>query len=884
MLKYIIKSVIGTANQRQLNKIKPLIAKINGLEAQVKQLTDDAFPARIAEMRALVADGTALDTLLPEVFAMVREASWRTLGLRHFDEQLLGGIILHYGQIAEMKTGEGKTLVATLPVVLNALVGKGVHIVTVNDYLAKRDAAWMSAIYNFLGLSVGSIVSGLDDDGRREQYQSDVTYATNNELGFDYLRDNLKLSLQETVQRDYHFAIVDEVDSILIDEARTPLIISGQAEDNPKLYEQIAKIIPKLSADCYEVDEKQRSITLTEQGSEQVENLLSKHGLLEEGTLYDMHNISLVHHIDQALRALHLFQRDVHYVVEEGNIVIIDEFTGRKMRSRRYSDGLHQAIEAREGVKVQNENQTIASVTFQNYFRMYSKISGMTGTAATEAEEFGEIYRLGVMEVPTHQHVSREDFDDVIYRTAAERDEAVIEQIKQCYQNKQPVLVGTVSIEKSELLSEKLTAAKIPHNVLNARQHEREAEIIAGAGRPAAVTIATNMAGRGTDIQLGGNVDMKLQLLAVEQGRPVSEEETSKIEQSVADDRKIVLDAGGLFIIGTERHENRRIDNQLRGRSGRQGDVGASCFFLSLQDDLMRIFGSERMDGMLKKLGIVDGEAISHPWVNKAIERAQKKVEAHHFDIRKQLLRFDNVLNDQRHAIFDQRREIMASDDIGYLTEAIIAELIENYVDVAMPERAMHAEWQLEGLHADIYRIFGLDLPLQQWAKEDGVANEEMNKRISHAVNELRVARKEKYSADLMRTIEKSFMLQVMDSTWKEHLHQLDHLRQGIGLRAYGQRDPLNEYKQEAFGLFENMLHHINENFVQIFMRADFQVDARERENSSVKDLLLNKKKNNAGYQESKASTDDNGWGKVKRNEPCPCGSGKKFKHCHGKI
>ncbi|MCH9843881.1 MAG: preprotein translocase subunit SecA [Alphaproteobacteria bacterium] len=876
MLQTILRSAVGTANQRMLKKMQSMVTAINALESSIEKLDDADFPQKIADLKAQAQDGADLETLLPETFALVREASKRTLGLRHFDEQLLGGIILHRGQIAEMKTGEGKTLVATLPVVLNALTGKGVHLVTVNDYLAKRDAGWMAAIYHFLGLTVGSITSGLDDDIRREQYQCDITYATNNELGFDYLRDNLKLSLAENVQRDYHFAIVDEVDSILIDEARTPLIISGQAEDDPQLYQKISKIIPKLTPECYELDEKQRNITMTEQGSEMSENLLRESGILQEGTLYDMQNISLLHQVDQGLRALHLFQRDVHYVVEEGNIIIIDEFTGRKMPSRRYSDGLHQAIEAREGVKVRNESQTVASVTFQNYFRMYEKLSGMTGTAATEAEEFGEIYSLEVIEVPTHVQVMRDDMDDEIYRTAAERDNAVIAQIQECYQRQQPVLVGTVSIEKSEALSAKLTKAKIKHNVLNARQHEKEAQIISEAGKPAAVTIATNMAGRGTDIQLGGNLDMKIQLMAAENGHPPSDEEVQRLQEATKTDRKIVLESGGLFIIGTERHENRRIDNQLRGRSGRQGDAGASRFFLSLQDDLMRIFGSERMDGMLKKLGVKEGEAISHPWVNKAIERAQKKVETHHFDIRKQLLKFDNVLNDQRHAIFEQRREIMVAEDIGYITDAIIEELIETYVASAMPERSTHQQWQLESLHAEIYRIFGLDLPLEAWAKEDGVANEEMIARITKSVNDLAAARKQRYGENVMQAIEKSFMLQVIDSTWKDHLHQLDHLRQGIGLRAYGQRDPLNEYKQEAFGLFEDMLSRINENFVQIYFRAEFNLGVEKPKPRKVA----------MGENQTGEVTADNpdSWGRVKRNEVCPCGSGKKYKHCHGKV
>ncbi len=883
MLNFVLQKIIGTVNQRMLNSLYPIVKQVNQLEAEIKQLHDPDFPEQIEALSARVCAGEALDLLLPRTFALVREAAQRTLGLRHYDEQILGGIVLHKGQISEMKTGEGKTLVATLPVVLNALPKKGVHIVTVNDYLAKRDAEWMSGVYRFLGLSTGCILSGMDDDIRRKQYQSDITYATNNELGFDYLRDNLKSSLKDCVQRDYYFAIVDEVDSILVDEARTPLIISGPAEDDPEIYRSVARLIPQLPKESYEIDEKNRSIILTEFGAEAVENLVENSGLMVEGTLYDMQNIALLHHVNQGLKAMYLFERDVHYIVEDGRIVIIDEFTGRKMESRRYSDGLHQAIEAKENVPVQNESQTIASVTFQNYFRMYDKLSGMTGTAATEAEEFGEIYQLSVIEIPTHEMVQRQDFDDAIYRTGDERDQAVLNQIQECYHRKQPVLVGTVSIEKSEALSKKLKTAKVAHNVLNARQNSREAEIIAEAGRPSAVTIATNMAGRGTDIQLGGNLDMKLQLLATKTGSPPSSADITAMTSEIKAGREIVLQAGGLYIIGTERHENRRIDNQLRGRSGRQGDPGASRFFLSLEDDLMRIFGSERMGSMLLKLGIEQNEAISHVWINKAIERAQKKVEAHHFDIRKQLLKFDNVLNDQRHAIFEQRRYVMAAEDIREQTQQIIEDLIDTHVKSAIPDKAMRGQWQIDALHGEIYRIFGLDLPFKLWADENGVTEVDFKQRIIGQCNLLFKARQTRYGVKLMKMAEKAFMLQVMDAMWKEHLHQLDHLRQGIGLRAYGQRDPLNEYRQEAFQLFEEMLERTNEHFVQLYARAEFTTDIA---NTPQKPKRTRHYQNMHGDPENgqigKQNPED--WGRVPRNSPCPCGSGSKYKHCHGSL
>ena len=882
MFSYLLQKIIGTANQRMLNAMRPVVQQVNALEVELSALEDKDFPREIDALSERAIAGESLDKLLPRTFALVREASKRVLGLRHFDEQILGGIVLHQGKISEMKTGEGKTLVATLPVVLNALMKKGVHLVTVNDYLARRDAEWMGAIYNFLGLSVGCILSGMEDSERRAQYHADITYATNNELGFDYLRDNLKLSLEDCAQRDYHFAIVDEVDSILIDEARTPLIISGPAEDDPEIYRQIAKLVPQLSKESYEIDEKLRNITLTEAGAEAVEGLVSKAGLMQEGNLYDMQNISLLHHVNQALKAEHLFEREVHYIIEDGNIVIIDEFTGRKMASRRYSDGLHQAIEAKEKVTVQNESQTIASITFQNYFRMYDKLSGMTGTAATEAEEFGEIYSLEVVELPTHVSVTRIDYDDEIYRLGSERDDAVLGQIQECNKKGQPVLVGTVSIEKSESLSAKLKKAKITHNVLNAKQNEKEAEIVAEAGRLGSVTIATNMAGRGTDIQLGGNLDMKLQLLAATRGAPIESAEADKMAQTIKGERGKVLEAGGLFIIGTERHENRRIDNQLRGRAGRQGDVGASKFFLSLEDDLMRIFGSERMSSMLAKLGIEEGEAISHIWISKAIERAQKKVEAHHFDIRKQLLKFDNVMNDQRNAIFKQRRDIMSSDDIHDITENITEELTDYHVSNAIPERAHHSQWQLDALHAEILRIFGLNLPVQDWGKQDGIAEQEIKQKILEQVHLRYSARQAHYGEGLMKMAEKSFMLQVIDAMWKDHLHQLDHLRQGIGLRAYGQRDPLNEYRQEAFTLFEDMLSRIHEHFIQLYALADFTVETAQpqRQMPIQNRQYSSKDAQDGGLDPNNPET----WGRVPRNAPCPCGTGKKYKHCHGRV
>src|SRR5579885_465082 len=798
MLARFARSLFGTANDRALKAYQRRVPAINALEPEMMALSDEALRGRTEEFRRRLAEGATLDDLLVEAFATVREAARRTLGLRHFDVQLVGGMVLHDGKIAEMKTGEGKTLVAVLPVYLNALTGKGVHVVTVNDYLARRDAEWMGHIYNFLGLSVGVIVHGLDDNERRAAYAADVTYGTNNEFGFDYLRDNMKFRLEEMVQRPFNYAIVDEVDSILIDEARTPLIISGPAEDSSELYRQVDKLIPHLQAEDFEKDEKQRTVTLTETGVERIEELLQQSGLMKSGTLYDIHNIALTHHVNQALRAHKLFARDTDYIVRDDKVVIIDEFTGRMMEGRRYSEGLHQALEAKEGVTIQNENQTLASITFQNYFRLYPKLAGMTGTAMTEATEFSEIYKLEVIEVPTNEPCIRQDTDDEVYRTTREKYDAIVEHVLECRRRQQPVLVGTVSIEKSEALSALFKKAKIPHNVLNARYHEQEAHIIAQAGRPGAVTIATNMAGRGTDIQLGGNLEMRLKTELANIKDPAERERrAAAIRSEIETAHDAVVKAGGLFVIGSERHESRRIDNQLRGRSGRQGDPGASKFYVSLEDDLMRIFGSERMDSMLQRLGLKEGEAIIHPWVNKALEKAQQKVEARNFEARKNILKFDDVMNDQRKVIYEQRRELMVVSDVSQTIKEMRQETIDRMVEQHIPANSYAEQWNAQGLHEEALRIFGLDLPIVDWAKEEGIAEQEIRDRLTAAV-ETRMAEKEERSgSEVMRFAEKSILLQLLDQQWKDHLLSLDHLRQGIWLRAHGQRDPLNEYKRE---------------------------------------------------------------------------------------
>ena len=814
----LTRKVFGTSNDRKLKKYPSIVAKINAIEPELEGLSDEALRARTEAFRERVRAGASLEELLPEAFATVREAAKRTIGQRHFDVQLIGGMVLHEGRISEMKTGEGKTLVATLPVYLNALTGRGVHVVTVNDYLAKRDAAWMGAIYKFLGLTVGCIVHELNDEQRREQYASDVTYGTNNEFGFDYLRDNMKYSPAEMVQRGHYFSIVDEVDSILIDEARTPLIISGPIDDRSDLYTAIDAFIPRLEKSDYEMDEKTRVVSLTEAGNEHVEKLLSEADMLKGDSLYDIENVTVVHHVQQALRAHTLFQRDRDYIVKNDEVVIIDEFTGRMMQGRRYSEGLHQALEAKENVQIQPENQTLASITFQNYFRLYEKLAGMTGTALTEADEFMDIYGLDVLEVPTNMPMIRNDEDDEVYRTAQEKYRAIVNLIKEARKRGQPMLVGTVSIEKSEALADHLKKEKIPHQVLNARYHEQEAHIIAQAGVPGAVTIATNMAGRGTDIQLGGNMDMLLEdwvTVEREKGRELDEEAIAarrdEIRADVAGKKKQALEAGGLFVIGTERHESRRIDNQLRGRSGRQGDPGRSRFFLSLEDDLMRIFGSQRMDSMLQALGLKEDEAIVHPWINKALEKAQAKVEARNFDIRKNLLKYDNVMNDQRKAIFEQRLDLMNDADLGETIADMRRHVVDDLVAKRIPQNAFAEQWDIAGLKEDLNTIFDADVPLEEWAAEEGIGEEEVHQRLLRAADERAAKKTADIGPQVMRQIEKAVLLQTLDHLWREHLVTLEHLRQVVGLRGYGQRDPLNEYKGESFELFQAMLVRLRE-------------------------------------------------------------------------
>ena len=825
MIGAIARRLFGTANERYLKGLQDDVDAINALEPALEALSGDALRARTPWLRQRLNDGEELDSLLADAFATVREAAKRTLGQRHFDVQLMGGIVLHRGMIAEMKTGEGKTLVATLAVYLNALAEKGVHVVTVNDYLAQRDAEWMGQIYEYLGLEVGCIVHGLNDEERQRAYAADVTYGTNNELGFDYLRDNMKFQLDELVQRPFNYAIVDEVDSILVDEARTPLIISGPTEDSSALYAAIDKLIPKLADEDYEKDEKVRAATYTEVGTEKIEQLLRDADLLTDGNLYDINNVSLVHHANQALRAHKLFARDTDYIVKDDKVIIIDEFTGRMMEGRRYSEGLHQALEAKEHVHIEHENQTLASITFQNYFRLYPKLAGMTGTAMTEAGEFSEIYGLEVVEVSTNLPCIRDDMDDEVYRTAAEKDDAIISLIEDCRTRQQPVLVGTVSIEKSEHLAALLKKKKVPHNVLNARYHEQEAHIIAQAGVPGGVTIATNMAGRGTDIQLGGNLDMRiLQELGEITDEDAHEKGIARIRAEVEEKKKLVIDAGGCVIIGTERHESRRIDNQLRGRSGRQGDPGASKFFLSLEDDLMRIFGSERIDGMLQKLGLEEGEAIVHPWVNKALEKAQQKVEARNFEIRKNLLKYDDVMNDQRKVIYEQRRELMAAEDVADDIADMRHQVIDDMVDRCIPEKAYPEQWNTSALHEETLRVLGMDLPVAEWAKEEGIADAEIRERLTDAADRMMAEKAANYGPEIMRSVEKSLLLQILDQVWKEHLLTLDHLRQGIGLRAYGQRDPLNEYKREAFSLFKAMLEHLRERVTLVLCHIELRL------------------------------------------------------------
>jgi preprotein translocase subunit SecA len=948
MIGAVARKLFGSSNDRRIRSYRPRVEAINALEQELEALSDEALRARTDEFKKQLAAGATIDDILVPAFATVREAGKRALGQRHFDVQLIGGMVLHEGRIAEMKTGEGKTLVATLPVYLNALTGSGVHVVTVNDYLAKRDSEWMGQIYRFLGLTVGVIVHDLDDVERKKQYNCDVTYGTNNELGFDYLRDNMKYRLEDMVQRGHAYAIVDEVDSILVDEARTPLIISGPLDDRSDFYNTIDGYIPKLAKDDYELDEKQRTVNLTESGMEKMESSLRDAGQLKSDSLYDVENVSVVHHINQALRAHKLFQRDKDYIVRNGEVIIIDEFTGRMMPGRRYSEGLHQALEAKEHQPIQPENQTLASITFQNYFRMYDKLAGMTGTAATEADEFMDIYNLEVLEIPTNKTMVRIDDDDEVYRTSAEKFRAILTLIEDCKTRGQPVLVGTTSIEKSEQLAEMLrqhgweqhdfsdpnafaalysgdegaSKAKV-FAILNARYHEQEAYIVAQAGVPGAITIATNMAGRGTDIQLGGNPDMRIRQELAEiddwQARD-KHPRAAEIRAQIARLKEIALAAGGLFVLGTERHESRRIDNQLRGRSGRQGDPGHSKFFLSLEDDLMRIFGTDKLDGMLTKLGLKENEAIIHPWINKALEKAQQKVEARNFDIRKNILKFDNVMNDQRKVIFDQRIEWMQDAAAAEVVADMRHNALDDLVAKHVPENAYPEQWDVAGLKEEVKRVLGLELPVDEWAKEEGIADEELFNRVERRADEHMAAKVAQWGPDVIRYVEKSILLQTLDHLWREHLVMLDHLRQVVGLRGYAQRDPLNEYKSEAFNLFETMSQHLREAVTAQLMRVEIMpqpaessltlppMEAHKIDPSTGEDEMAlamagaeTLARHGIGGAVSTAAAqvapgaivapaaernpnDPTTWGKVGRNEACPCGSGKKFKHCHGKY
>ncbi|MET3595878.1 MULTISPECIES: preprotein translocase subunit SecA [Mesorhizobium] len=901
----LARKVFGSSNDRRVKSTRPRVEAINAMENEMRAFSDAELAGRTEKFRQDLANGASLDDLLIPAFATVREAARRVLGMRPFDVQLIGGMVLHNGGIAEMRTGEGKTLVATLPVYLNALAAKGVHVVTVNDYLAKRDAEWMGRVYKFLGLTVGIIVHGLSDDERREAYACDVTYATNNELGFDYLRDNMKYERSQMVQRGHAYAIVDEVDSILVDEARTPLIISGPLEDRSEMYNTIDTYMLKLGPADYEVDEKQKTTIFTEDGTEKLENMLRDAGLLKGESLYDVENVAIVHHVNNALKAHLLFQKDRDYIVRNGEIVIIDEFTGRMMPGRRYSEGLHQALEAKEHVQIQPENQTLASVTFQNYFRLYKKLAGMTGTALTEAEEFANIYNLEVTEIPTNLPVVRKDEDDEVYRTVDEKYKAIVKEIKEARDKGQPILVGTTSIEKSEQLAERLRKDGFKNfEVLNARHHEREASIVAQAGKPGAITIATNMAGRGTDIQLGGNADMRIaeELAEVPPG-PEREAREKQIRDDIAQLKEKALAAGGLYVLATERHESRRIDNQLRGRSGRQGDPGRSKFFLSLQDDLMRIFGSERMDGMLQKLGLKEDEAIIHPWINKALEKAQKKVEARNFDIRKNLLKYDDVSNDQRKVVFEQRIELMDGEGLSETVTEMREGVIEEIVAKNIPENAYAEQWNVAGLKEEVAQYLNLDLPVEEWVKEEGIAEDDIRERISAAADAAAKERAERFGPDVMSYVERSVVLQTLDHLWREHIVNLDHLRSVVGFRGYAQRDPLQEYKGEAFELFQGMLGNLRQAVTAQLMRVELVRQAAKAPPPEAPDmfgshldgttgeddfqggetaLLVRQESNAIVAPENRDPKNPATWGKVGRNEACPCGSGKKYKHCHG--
>ncbi len=885
----LAKKVFGTPNDRRIKATGPLVEQINALEDQFLALTDEGLKEKTEELRKRALDGESLDDLLPEAYANCREGARRTLGLRAFDTQLMSAIFLHQGNISEQKTGEGKTLTASLAAYLNALTGKGVHIVTVNEYLVQRDADWMGKVFASLGLTTGAAVSNMTEEDKRAAYNCDVTYATNNELGFDYLRDNMKSELSQIFQRHHNFAIVDEVDSILIDEARTPLIISGPSQDRSEMYKIVDDVIPLLQEDHYELDEKTRNVTFTDEGNDFLETELHARGLLEEGlTMYDPESTSIVHHVNQGLRAHKLFQRDKDYIVRDGEVMLIDEFTGRMMAGRRMSDGLHQAIEAKEHVDIKPENVTLASVTFQNYFRLYDKLAGMTGTAETEAEEFAEIYGLGVVVVPTNVPVARVDEDDQVYRSALEKYQAMIEEVKVAHAKGQPALVGTTSIEKSEMLSQMLTEAGIPHNVLNARQHEQEAQIVADAGKLGAVTIATNMAGRGTDIQLGGNVELKVleALDADPDADPVAIR--TKIEAEHADEKKKVIEAGGLYVLASERHESRRIDNQLRGRSGRQGDPGRSSFYLSLEDDLMRIFGSERLEKVLTTLGLKEGEAIIHPWVNKSLERAQAKVEGRNFDIRKQLLKFDDVMNDQRKVVFGQRRDIMEAADLSEITSDMRDQVIDDLIDQFMPPKTYADQWDTKGFQQAVLEHLNIDVPVVSWCEEEGVDDEVIRERLTTACNEQMAAKTEQFGAENMRNIEKQVLLQAIDSKWRDHLLTLEHLRSVVGFRGYAQRDPLNEYKNESFQLFESMLDSLRTDVTQKLGQIRPMTKEEQREmvaqmqasQAPVAAAAIENDAASNGFSEDDPTT----WGNPSRNDECPCGSGKKFKHCHGKV
>ena len=863
----VLSSIFGTDNKKKLKEFSQIVKKINELEEYYNSKTHDEILNDVESLKNKSLKIDSLDELIPDAFAIVREAAKRTLKQRHFDVQLLGGLVLHNGGIAEMKTGEGKTLVSTLAAFLNSLSGKGVHIVTVNDYLAKRDSEWMGEIFKYLGLSVGCLTNDLVGiDVRKEMYNCDITYGTNNEFGFDYLRDNLKAQKKNIVQRGHNFCIVDEVDSILIDESRTPLVISGATEDKTNLYNTIDRLIPFLDEDDYEIDEKSKSGNLTEKGNDKAEKILSERKIIQSNSLYDIENVAVVHHINQALRAHKLFEKDTDYIVKSGQVIIVDEFTGRTMEGRRYGDGLHQAIEAKENVAIQSESQTMASITYQNYFRLYEKISGMTGTAMTESEEFADIYNLSVFEVPTNAPIARIDNEDEIYRTADEKYDAIIKQVGLCSERGQPVLIGTTSIEKSEIISKKLKQKKISHEVLNAKFHEQEANIIANAGEPSAVTIATNMAGRGTDIQLGGNLDFAKSNLK-------NVDDSIHLEEKIKENKSSVINSGGLYVIGSERHESRRIDNQLRGRSGRQGDPGETKFFLSLEDDLMRIFGSDKMDNVLKSLGLKEGESIKHAWISKALERAQKKVEGRNFDIRKTLLKFDDVLNDQRKTIFEQRLDLMNSNDISEVAKEMQYDVADEIVNNHAPEKSYIEQWNIEEIKNDIKTYFAGDINLENLLKEDGFDQEKLKSKIYQIIDKRTEIRAEKHPKELINNLEKMVLLKIIDDKWMMHINNLEQLRSTIGLRGYGQRDPLNEYKNEAFGLFEDLIYGLKNDVAKIFSRMSIRPNAKLNEDNDENEV----KKSESGLKSENNK-------KVPRNSPCPCGSGKKYKHCHGKI